>query len=145
MIRFASGKVKSVEKLNDREISVRFENNVPAGLEPNDCVENMSWTPEVLIKSNRFTRTNTRGILLTTPRKAVIEDNVFFRTGMSAILIEADAEGWYESGPVRDVTIRSNAFIDCAYQGGPGNAVIAINPSNKVADVKKTGSRQYPD
>jgi hypothetical protein len=50
---------------------------------------------------------------------------------MSAVLIEADAEGWYESGPVRDVTIRNNEFIDCAYQGGPGNAVIAINPSNK--------------
>jgi hypothetical protein len=55
---------------------------------------------------------------------------------MSAVLIEADAEGWYESGPVRDVTIRNNEFIDCAYQGGPGNAIIAIHPSNKVADVK---------
>jgi polygalacturonase len=137
MIRFASGKVKSVERSNDREIILSFEGDVPAGLEPNDCIENMSWTPEVVIRGNNFTRTNTRGILLTTPRKAVIENNEFFKTGMSAILIEADTEGWYESGPVRDVTIRNNKFMDCAYQGGPGNAVIAINPSNKVADVKK--------
>lgn len=137
MQRFANGKVKSVERLNDREIAVTFENAVPEGLEANDCVENMTWTPEVLIKNNYFTRTNTRGILLTTPRKAIVENNVFFRTGMSAILIEADSEGWFESGPVRDITIRNNEFVDCAYQGGPGNAVIAINPSNKKADVKK--------
>lgn len=137
MIRFEKGVVKSVKRLSDREIAVTFERDIPTGLEVNDCVENMSWTPEVLIKGNYFTRTNTRGILLTTPRKAVVENNLFYKTGMSAILIEADAEGWYESGPVRDVTIRNNEFVDCAYQGGPGNAVIAINPSNKVADVKK--------
>ncbi len=137
MERFANGVVKTVERLNDREILLTFEKPVPVALEDHDCVENMTWTPEVLIRRNYFTRTNTRGVLLTTPRKAVIENNTFFRTGMSAVLIEADAEGWYESGPVRDVTIRNNEFIDCAYQGGPGNAVIAINPSNKVADVKK--------
>jgi polygalacturonase len=137
MVRFEKGRVKSVERLSDREIAVTFENNVPDALEAHDCVENMTWTPEVLIRGNDFTRTNTRGVLLTTPRKAVIENNKFFRTGMSAILIEADAEGWYESGPVRDVTIRNNEFVDCAYQGGPGNAIIAIHPSNKIADVKK--------
>lgn len=137
MQRFANGRVKSVERVTDREVMLTFEKPVPAGLEDHDCVENMTWTPEVLIRGNHFTRTNTRGLLLTTPRKAIVENNVFFRTGMSAVLIEADAEGWYESGPVRDVTIRNNEFIDCAYQGGPGNAVIAIHPSNKVADVKQ--------
>lgn len=136
MQRFAQGKVKQVERLNDREVLVTFAQEVPAGLEEHDCVENMAWTPEVLIRGNYFTRTNTRGVLITTPRKAVIENNTFFRTGMSAVLIEADAEGWYESGPVRDVTIRNNEFVDCAYQGGPGNAIIAIHPSNKIADVK---------
>lgn len=137
MQRFAQGRVKTVDRLTDREVMVTFEQPVPDGLEEHDCVENMTWTPEVLIRGNYFTRTNTRGVLLTTPRKAIIENNTFFRTGMSAVLIEADAEGWYESGPVRDVTIRNNEFVDCAYQGGPGNAVIAIHPSNKVADVKQ--------
>lgn len=137
MLRFQKGKVKSVERLTDREIAVTFEEKIPNGLEDHDCVENMSYTPEVLIRGNHFTRTNTRGVLLTTPRKAVIENNTFFRTGMSAILIEGDAEGWYESGPVQDVTIRNNEFVDCGYQGGPGNAVIAIHPSNTVIDPSK--------
>ena len=56
---------------------------------------------------------------------------------MSAILIEGDAEGWFESGPVSDVLIRNNTFIDCAYQGGPGNAVIALNPSNTVIEPNR--------
>lgn len=56
---------------------------------------------------------------------------------MSAILIEGDAEGWFESGPVNDVLIRENTFVDCAYNGGPGNAVIAINPSNSVINANR--------
>ncbi|SDL16883.1 right-handed parallel beta-helix repeat-containing protein [Siphonobacter aquaeclarae] len=137
MIRFAPGKVKSVERASDREWLVTFEKPVPAELEVNDCVENMTWTPEVHISGCVFTRTNTRGLLLTTPRKAVIENNVFDRTGMSAILIEADAEGWYESGPVKDVLIRNNRFLNCGYQGGPEHAVIAIHPSNRVIDSRR--------
>jgi hypothetical protein len=32
---------------------------------------------------------------------------------MSGILISDDASDWYESGPVRDVIIRGNAFMNC--------------------------------
>ena len=44
---------------------------------------------------------------------------------MSGILIADDAESWYESGLVDDVTIRGNRFIEC---GGP---VICIAPENR--------------
>ena len=54
---------------------------------------------------------------------------------MSAILIEGDAEGWYESGPVKNVRIENNTFIGCAYNGGPSNAVIALNPSNSYINA----------
>lgn len=137
MIRFAPGTVKQVERASDREWVVTFEKPVPEALEVNDCVENMTWTPEVYISGCVFTRTNTRGLLMTTPRKVVIENNTFDRTGMSAILIEADAEGWYESGPVKDVLIRNNRFLNCGYQGGPEHAVIAIHPSNRLIDTRQ--------
>lgn len=100
-------------------------------------MENLTCTPEVEIRRCHFTRTSTRGTLMTTPRKVVIADNTYYKTGMSAILIEGDAEGWFESGPVCDVLIQNNTFIDCAYGGGPHNAFIALNPSNKVADERK--------
>ena len=43
---------------------------------------------------------------------------------MSAILISDDARSWYESGPVSDVTIRNNFFVEC------GSPVISIAPEN---------------
>lgn len=39
--------------------------------------------------------------------------------------------------PVKDVLIENNTFIDCAYNGGPENAVIALNPSNTVVDANR--------
>jgi hypothetical protein len=54
----------------------------------------------------------------------MIEDNEFLSTHMSGILIDADARGWYESGGVRDVTIRRNRFLRC------GEPVIRIDPRN---------------
>lgn len=135
MTRYATAKIKKAERVSDREVVVTINGAIPANIGELDCLENMTWTPEVLIKGNLFSRTSTRGVLLTTPRKAVIEDNIFFNNGMSAILIEADAQGWYESGPVCDVTIRNNTFIDCGYQGGAGGYVIALNPSNNILDA----------
>jgi len=47
---------------------------------------------------------------------------------MSAILIENDAKGWYESGPVRDMTISGNRFFFCR------EPVIYFNPQNSEAN-----------
>jgi len=127
---YGRSKVKKVEKLNDRELYITLTSSVPEGFEIGDVVENVTWTPSVLIRNNYFSGTNTRGVLLTTRRKAVIENNTFFRTGMHAILIADDASSWYESGPVRDVTIKGNRFVDCAYNQVPNNYIINIWPEN---------------
>jgi hypothetical protein len=66
---------------------------------------------------------------VTTRKKVLIENNVFSKTGMHAILIANDASSWYESGPVTDVTIRNNRFDRCGYNSTPGYA-IAIAPEN---------------
>jgi hypothetical protein len=52
----------------------------------------------------------------------VVENNTFLRPAMAGILVEDDAEGWFESGPVRDLLIRSNRFIRCG---------ISINPHTR--------------
>lgn len=137
MLRTSQAKVEKVTRISDRVLEVSFNKDISTTLELNhDCVENLTCTPEVEIRNCYFTRTSTRGTLMTTPRKVVIENNIYYKTGMSAILIEGDAEGWYESGPVCDVLIKGNTFIDCAYNGGPANAVIAINPSNTIINAK---------
>ena len=136
MERCDNAVVRSVKRVSDRLVEVAFDRAVPQWLAVGaDCVENITRTPELEIRRCHFARTNTRGTLVTTPRRVVIADNVYCKTGMSAILIEGDAEGWYESGPVCDVLIENNTFIDCAYGGGPSRAVIALNPSNRVVDA----------
>lgn len=123
-------KLKNAKLLNKREMELELEEDLPKNLKIGDCIENITWTPEVTIRNSRFERTNTRGILVTTRRKVLIENNTFYRTGMHAILIADDALSWYESGPVRDVTIRNNIFEACGYNSAPGNYIISIAPEN---------------
>ncbi|OKI45819.1 hypothetical protein A6A29_30005 [Streptomyces sp. TSRI0281] len=47
---------------------------------------------------------------------------------MSSVFISSDACRWYESGPVRDVLIRNNAFLR------PASPVIFVEPTDQVTD-----------
>lgn len=89
-------------------------------------MENVTWTPEVNVSNNYFTRIPSRGLLVTSRRKVVVEGNTFYGMQMSGILIANDALSWYESGMAKDVTIRNNTFIDCK------SPIIYIEPENRV-------------
>lgn len=129
----AYGTVKSAKLVNLREMEIELDGTLPENAETGQVIENITWTPEVHITNNFFTRVNTRGLLVTTRRKVVIENNHFSHTGMHGILIANDASSWYESGPVSDVTIRNNVFENCGYNSAPNNYIIAISPQNHDA------------
>ena len=112
--------------MNPKEMLLTLENPFPADFKEKDVLENVTWTPEVEIRGCTISRIPTRGFLITTRRKVLVEDNTFNVTHMNAILLEDDARGWFESGCVRDMTIRNNKFIRCA------EPVININPQNGV-------------
>ncbi|CAI6040463.1 right-handed parallel beta-helix repeat-containing protein [Cohnella sp. JJ-181] len=131
---FGVGRVHRAERIDDRTIRLTLAEPAPADIGPEDVVENATWTPEVRIAGNRFARIPTRGILITTRRRAVIEGNTFERMRMSAILVEGDASSWFESGPVRDLTIRDNLFIECGDAEFP---VIAIAPAVTIPDAER--------
>lgn len=118
--------VKEVTRKNDREIMLTLDQPVSDDLQMDDVVENATWTPNVEVRGNHFERVPTRGILATAWKKIQIEDNVFDRPQMSSILIADDAKDWYESGMVKDVTIRNNEFIES------GNPVIDVHPENSL-------------
>lgn len=120
--------VKKVMRLSDRELELELDRPVPVELKEKHCVENITKTPELIVRNNRFEHTNTRGLLVTTRKKVLIEGNIFFRIGMHAILIANDCNFWYESGPVTDVTIRNNKFLECGYNSYPDTYPIAIKP-----------------
>lgn len=128
LMSVGTAKLKSAKLINLREIELEVEGNLSENVKTGFCIENLTWTPEVIIRNSRFERTNARGLLITTRRKVLIENNTFFRTGMYPILIADDASSWFESGPVNDVTIQNNTFEECGYNSESG--AINIAPEN---------------
>ena len=121
-------KVKEATLINPKEIIVTLEKSIPAQVDLKDVIENITWTPEVEIRGCKVSWIPTRGFLLSTRKKVLVENNEFLATHMSAILMGIDANQWFESGYVRDMTIRNNKFIRC------GEPVIFIEPQNKAAN-----------
>ena len=104
-----TGTVAAFNASSLTDFEVAFTEPVPAEIKEGDALENLTWAPDVLLRSNDFGSCRARGVLISTPGKVVIEDNVFESSG-SAILVAGDANNWYESGAVRDVLIRKNTF-----------------------------------
>ena len=111
MHTFAQGTVRAFKSLSTTDFELTLDGPVPDGLEEGDALENLTWSPDLEIRNCRFGSCRARGLLVTTPGRVVIEGNVFESSG-SALLISGDANGWYESGAVRDVLIRGNTFSD---------------------------------
>ena len=127
---FATAVVTDTEQLSDYDIKIRLDRDIRKLIaqHKNTVIENVTANPEVEITGCQFSLTPTRGLLLTTSRKAHIANNTFRNIPMSAILIADDGQSWYESGAVRDVTISNNRFIDCA------SPIIYISPENSIFD-----------
>ena len=123
---------------NLTDIIITLDRDLPEEIIANQyVVENITYTPSVKISNNVFKETPTRGILVTTRKPIVIEDNIFDGMGMAAIYISNDAQGWYESGPVKDVTIRNNIFKRSG-KGTKTQPVIYIDPTNPTVSKDKT-------
>ena len=118
-----AGKVTESKQLDNYEWLVTLDRNIgKVDVEDGRAVENVSATPSLTVTDSYFTLVPTRGILVTTRRPVLIKGNTFDKIPMPAIYISDDARGWYESGPVRDVTITGNKFIEC------GSPVIGVSP-----------------
>ncbi|MBR7178562.1 MAG: discoidin domain-containing protein, partial [Oscillospiraceae bacterium] len=106
------------ENGNDlRTMVVRFAETLPSFLTasvsngtPKYVAENVTYAPAVTIKNSTFKNVPTRGILCTTRQPVLIEGNTFLNMSMATIFLSNDSNDWYESGPIRDMTIRNNTF-----------------------------------
>lgn len=127
LLAVEKAKVKEAKLVTPRKMELTLSGPLsPEVIQRKDLVvENVLWTPEVRITNNYFERIPTRGILITTRRKSLIEGNTFYGMQMSGILVADDGLSWYESGPVHDLTIRRNTFFNC------GEPVINIDPENR--------------
>lgn len=116
-----------------RAITLTVTSDVPDGLAGRAAVENVTRTPSVHIVRNVFRNVPTRGVLVTTRREILIEENRFERPGMAGVYVSGDAGEWWESGPVRGLTIRDNEFVE------PGGPAVFIDPRCQGAHPVHSG------
>ena len=114
-----------------KEFRIVFENDLDQTIGDNATIglENLTWTPEVTFSGNTVRNNRARGSLFSTPKRVLVEKNLFDHTSGSAILLSGDCNGWFETGACQDVTIRENKFINSLtnmYQFT--NAIISIYP-----------------
>jgi pectate lyase len=136
MNTLAFGQVATCKILTPFMLEVTFKNKIPSNIRIGDALENVTWAPNVHIKNSFFGSNRARGILVSTPGKVLIENNIFESSG-SAILIAGDANYWFESGAVKNVTIKNNRFnapcLTSMYQFS--EAIISILPEIPKCDV----------
>ena len=131
-------KVTTLERKSDRDWILTLDGAVPR-FQDKDVVDNRSWHPNITVRNNHFSVAPVSGLLLTTPGKAIVENNVFCRCNAYAISMSADSLKWFESAPVRDVLIRGNRFIECGVSVNP--ALDAINPEEPIHEnIRITGN-----
>lgn len=126
--------LKSIVKINSRYQIVTFNEKIPAALKIGDYIENLSAYPELLVQNCKIGKNRARGLLLSTPKKIVVE-NTIFSTEMEAILVPVESGYWYESGSALNLTIRNNTFQDCNI-GGQNRGIIRFvtdDDSNNIA------------
>ena len=118
--------VQEVARLNADYSRLTFAETLPDGVGVGSAAQNLTWSADLTIRGCTARGNRARGFLLSTPGKVLVENNHLHVPG-AAILIEGDANYWFEAGAVRDITIRNNRFDNCLY--GPwGSAVIQISP-----------------
>ncbi len=119
-------KVVSIERKSDKDWLITLDGPVPHFAE-NDVIDNVTWHPNITVRNNHFSVNPVRGFLLTTPGKAIVENNTFHRCTMAAISMSADSSRWFESAPVRDVLIRGNSFIECSVFVDPSVESVSLD------------------
>jgi hypothetical protein len=105
--------VSKVERITDKDWLVTIQGTMPT-FDKDDVIDNITWNPSLLtIRNCHVSVDPVRGFLLASRGKIVVENNTFDHCGMSAILVEGDAMGWFESSPIRDLLIKNNRFLNC--------------------------------
>ena len=122
--------VKDVVYNSDDTMEITAEDVFSA--EPGDIIENLAM-PELTIRRCISGNNRPRGFLLSSGGKTLVED-CYFHNCSTGIHFTGDTTYWYESGPVKDVTIRHCHFRDCGYCGD--SYAIAADPQVEFSEAE---------
>ncbi|MDQ8199428.1 hypothetical protein QEH56_14775 [Pelagicoccus enzymogenes] len=129
-------RINEFNEINDRYVELILDSPLPLGVKLGDGIENLSASPALRVEGCSFEGNRARGLLVGTPRKALVVGCTFHVPG-SAIRVSSDCGGWYESGAVKDFTIRNNRFLNTNYAtpGWPHWGLASIDLEGKGEPV----------
>jgi hypothetical protein len=139
LLTYHQSKVTAVERINKEYSIYTFAQTLPDDLAVKDAIANLDSNPDLTIRNCVVRNNRARGFLVSTGGKVLIEGNHLHTPG-AGILIAGDANHWFESGAVGDVTIRRNHFDHCNF-GVWGRAAVEVNP--EISSGKNTTARGY--
>ncbi len=144
LLPYATATVRTATLVDDTDHILEL--TAPVAARVGDVIENATHTPTLHIHHNRFGPSTGRGVLCTTRRPVLIENNVFYKTGGNVLCIEDDCNFWYESGYTTNVTFRDNDIIECGY-GSLGRGavpIISVNPQVLTPTATAPDGREVP-
>lgn len=115
LIPYGKTRVTAFERLNDTDIRLGLDRELPDIEIDKDVVENVTWTPNLYVSNCDFGPTCGRGILCTTRGEVIIENNNFRKLWGPALLLEDDCNFWFESGYTNEIIFRNNRVTQCEY------------------------------
>ena len=113
---YAKATVVAYEKLNDTDIRLTVDRDLPADtVVGKDVIENATWTPNLYVRACDVYTSSSRGVLCTTRGEVIIENNRFSHLSGTVLCIEDDCNFWFESGYTNHIVFRNNQVIGCGY------------------------------
>lgn len=121
--------IKAIEKINQRYYYLTLETPFEFDENLTYCIDNVEMYPRVIFRGNDCGRNRARGLILTSTKETIVENNIIDSEG-SAIKINSDMKSWYESAAISNVIIRNNKLTRKNHINW-GVALIDIDPGMK--------------
>jgi len=125
--------IRSIQVINGRYQKITFNEKLPSRIQAGDLIENLDAYPEVTVQNCTIRGNRARGLLISTPRKTLINGNTF-HTQMEAILVPVESSSWFEAGSAANLTISGNTFQDCNH-GGQERGIIRFRTDDDNENI----------
>lgn len=128
LMTLGKGKIKTIDKVNENYYIITSDIDVSKYDNPeNIAIDNISHYANVHINNCSVKYNRARSLLISTSGNVLIE-NCYFASMMAGIRICGDANYWFESGAVKNVTIKNNTFDNLGIGGHSPQAILQIDP-----------------
>ncbi len=126
MMPIENRKLKESKTINSRYYLLTLDEEFEFVSGNTYAIDDVDSHPEVIFSNNKCGKNRARGLLFTTTKKTIVENNIIDTEG-SCIKINSDMHFWYESSAISTVIIRNNEMRR-ANSATWGKGLIDIDP-----------------